>query len=270
MVLLQRMTTTQNYSWVICPKPNTQANLRLFCFPYAGGGAASFRRWSDDLPITIEVCPVELPGRGWGIRSTPFTRVLPLVQAIAQALLPYLDKPFAFFGHSMGALVSFELTRLLRREYGLLPLHLFVSGRRAPQIPNLEPPIHTLPESAFLEELRRLKGTPQAVLENAELMQLLIPILKADFAVNETYVYTNEPPLECPITTFGGLQDVEVSCEHLEAWANQTSASFSLQLLPGNHFFLHSAQSLLLQSLAQKLHQQAQAQSLANSIYDCY
>lgn len=258
MVLLeQRMKTTQTYSWVICPKPNPQANLRLFCFPYAGGRAASFRRWSDELPTTIEVCPVELPGRGTGIGSTPFTRLLPLVQAIAQALLPYLDKPFAFFGHSMGALVSFELTRLLRREYGLLPLHLFVSGRRAPQIPNLEPPIHILPEPALLEELRRLNGTPQAVLENKELMQLLIPIVRADFAVNETYVYTSEPPLECPITTFGGLQDVEVSYDHLEAWANQTSASFSLQLLPGNHFFLHSAQSLLLQILVQELRQLA-------------
>lgn len=252
------MRTTQNlHSWVVCPKPNPQANLRLFCFPYAGGGAASFRRWSDDLPTSIEVCPVELPGRGSGMRLTPFTRLLPLVQAIAQALLPYLDKPFAFFGHSMGALVSFELTRLLRREYGLLPLHLFVSGRRAPQIPILEPPIHTLPEPAFLEELRRLNGTPQAVLENEELMQMLIPILKADFAVNETYVYTSEPAIECPITAFGGLQDVEVSYDHLEAWANQTSAFFSLQLLPGNHFFLHLAQPLLLQSLAQEPHQRA-------------
>lgn len=242
-----------NDCWVMCPKPNPQANLRLFCFPYAGGGALSFRTWPNGLPTTIEVCAVELPGRGTRMRLAPFTRHDPLVEALAQALLPYLDKPFALFGHSMGGLVSFELARLIRRKYGLLPVHLFVSGRRAPQVPDPDPPIHALPEPAFKEELRRLNGTPEAVLENKELMQLLIPILRADFAVLETYVYATEPPLECPITAFGGLQDCKVSCDHLEAWRNQTSASFSLQMLPGDHFFLNSAQALLLQSLTRQL-----------------
>lgn len=242
-----------NDCWVICTKPNPQANLRLFCFPYAGGGALSFRTWPNGLSTTIEVCAVELPGRGTRMRLAPFTQLESLVEALAQALLPNLNKPFALFGHSMGGLVSFELARLLRRKYGLLPVHLFVSGRRAPQVPDLDPPIHALPEPAFLDELRRYNGTPEAVLENKELMQLLLPILRADFAVLETYVYTTEPPLGCPITAFGGLQDCKVSCDHLEAWRNQTSASFSLQMLPGDHFFLNSAQALLLQSLTQHL-----------------
>lgn len=242
-----------NDCWVMCPKPNPQANLRLFCFPYAGGGALSFRTWPNGLPTTIEVCAVELPGRGTRMRLAPFTRLDPLVEAIAQALLPYLNKPFAFFGHSMGGLVSFELARLLRREYGLLPVQLFVSGRGAPQVPDLDPPIHALPEPAFLDELRRYNGTPEAVLENKELMQLLLPILRADFAVLETYVYATEPPLGCPITAFGGLQDCKVSCDDIEAWRNQTSTSFSLQMLPGDHFFLNSAQALLLQSLTRQL-----------------
>lgn len=242
-----------NDCWVICTKPNPQANLRLFCFPYAGGGALSFRTWPNGLSTTIEVCAVELPGRGTRMRLAPFTQLEPLVEALAQALLPNLNKPFALFGHSMGGLVSFELARLIRRKYGLLPVHLFVSGRRAPQVPDLDPPIHALPEPAFLDELRRYNGTPEAVLENKELMQLLLPILRADFAVLETYVYTTEPPLGCPITAFGGLQDCKVSCDHLEAWRNQTSASFSLQMLPGDHFFLNSAQALLLQSLTQHL-----------------
>jgi medium-chain acyl-[acyl-carrier-protein] hydrolase len=183
------------------------------------------------------------------------TQIKPLIEAIAPALLPYLDKPFAFFGHSMGGLVSFELVRLLRREYSLNPLHLFVSGRQAPQIPADKSPIHDLPEPEFLEELRRLNGTPEAVLNNSELMQLLIPTLRADFAVLETYAYAPEAPLDCPISAFGGLQDREVSCEALEAWREQTTAEFSLQMLKGNHFFLHSAQSLLLQFLSQKLQQ---------------
>ncbi len=242
------------HSWVTSPQANPQASLRLFCFPYAGGSSVIYRTWSQSLPTTVEVCPIELPGRGTQMKLPAFTQLQPLVQAIAPVLLPHLDKPFAFFGHSMGALVSFELARLLRKEYNINPVHLFVSARLAPQIPNLKPPVHALPEAEFKEELRRLNGTPEAVLQNAELMQLLVPILRADFAVLETYVYTTEPPLNCPITAYGGLQDQEVSCDELQAWQNQTNAAFSLQMFTGNHFFLHSAQSLLLQSISQEIH----------------
>jgi medium-chain acyl-[acyl-carrier-protein] hydrolase len=187
------------------------------------------------------------------MKEKPFTRMLPLVQAIALSLRPYLNQPFAFFGHSMGGLVSFELARLLRQTYGCSPSHLFVSGRRAPQLPDSDAPIHALPDAEFLEELRRLNGTPDAVLQNGELMQLLLPTLRADFAVLETYAYTPAPRLDCPITVFGGLQDQEVCCGGLEAWREQTHAAFSLHMLPGDHFFLHTAQSLLLQSLHQAL-----------------
>lgn len=247
------MTIAPSNPWVTYPKPNPHASLRLFCFPYAGGGALSFRGWPDRLPPTIEVCPIELPGRGMRLREAPFTRLSLLVEAIAQSLLPHLDKPFAFFGHSMGALISFELARLLLRANGCSLTHLFISGRRAPQIPEPKPPIHRLPETEFLEELRHLNGTPEAVLANEELMQLLLPTLRADFAVLETYTYRLEPPLNYPITAFGGLQDPDVSCEMLGAWRDQTSTTFSLQMLPGDHFFLHTAQPLLLQSLNQAL-----------------
>lgn len=238
---------------VTCPKPHPHASLRLFCFPYAGGSSLIFRPWLKSLSTTIEVCPIELPGRGMQMKLAPFARLEPLIKSLAPALLPHLDKPFAFFGHSMGALVSFELTRLLRKKYGVSPVHLFISGRRAPQIPNLDPPIHALPEPEFIEELRGLNGTPQAVLENTELMQFIIPILRADFAVMETYVYTPELTLNIPITTFGGLQDPEVSVDQLQAWEEQTHSSFFQQMFPGDHFFLHSAQSSLLQFLFQKL-----------------
>ncbi|GAA6624144.1 thioesterase II family protein [Scytonema sp. NUACC26] len=248
------MTPTSTFnSWVTYPKPNPDANLRLLCFPYAGGSSLIFRKWSDSLPSTVEVCPVELPGRGSQIKLPLFTRLVPLVEALAQALKPHLDKPFAFFGHSMGALVSFELARLLRKEYGFEPVHLFVSGRRAPQLSDPKPPIHTLGDSEFKEELRQLNGTPKAVLENAELMEILVPIVRADFATLETYVYTQEPPLDSPIAVFGGLEDLEANYEELEAWREQTSSSFSLQMFPGDHFFINSAQSLLLDSLAKRI-----------------
>lgn len=246
-------TTTLSSAWVRFPQPNPQARLRLFCFPYAGGGAVNFYKWPLGLPKAVEVCPVELPGRGIRVRELPFTRLSPLVEAIAPALLSFLDKPFAFFGHSMGGILSFELARLLHREYDLCPVHLFVSGRRAPQVHDLEPPLHTLPESALIEELRRLNGTPDAVLENAELIQLLLPVLRADFAVLETYDYKPDVPLDCPLTVLGGLQDYKVKYENLEAWREHTKAAFSLHLLPGDHFFVHSAQPQVLQILYRAL-----------------
>lgn len=247
------MTITALTTCITCPKPNPQANLRLFCFPYAGGGALSFRSWCDELPLPVEVCPIELPGRGARLMETPFARLDPLVFSLAEAILPKLTKPFAFFGHSMGALVCFELARLLRRDYGLSPVHLFVSGHRAPQLPDPDLPIHALPEQAFLEELRRYNGTPEEVLDNAEFMQLFLPILRADFAAIENYVYVPAPALDCPIDAFGGLQDWKASCDELEPWKEQTNATFSLQMLPGDHFFLHSARSLLLELLSRKL-----------------
>lgn len=240
-------------SWIISLKPNPQADLRLFCFPYAGGSSFIFRSWSDFLPPSVEVCAIELPGRGRQMKLPPFDKMEPLVDAIASIIHPYLDKPFAFFGHSMGGLISFELARLLRKKSGILPVHLFISGRRAPQILRTDAPIHNLPEAEFIEELRHLNGTPPAVLENAELMQLFLPVLRADFAVLETYIYASEPPLECPITVFGGLQDSEVGRDELQAWQEQTKAIFNLHMFPGDHFFLNSVQHLLLEKLAKYL-----------------
>jgi medium-chain acyl-[acyl-carrier-protein] hydrolase len=246
-------TVTALDSWIAFRKPNPQARLRLFCFPYAGMGASIFRTWPDGLPAEVEVCPVEFPGRGTRLMETPFTQLLPLVQALTQALAPLLDKPFAFFGHSLGALVGFELARQLRRQSGVQPVRLFVSAARAPQIPHRDRPIHALPEGEFLAELRRLNGIPGKVLEEVELMEIMLPVLRADFAVYETYVYSTEPPLNCPISTFGGLQDHRVSRGDLEAWRDQTSVSFSLRMFPGDHFFWNTTQPLLLQALSKEL-----------------
>lgn len=242
-------------SWVKCPQPNPDASLRLFCFPHVGAGASIFRKWSDRLPPYIEVYAIQLPGRENRLKEAPFTHISPLVQTLTQVLRPYLTSPFAFFGHSMGALISFELTRQLRAQQQPSPVQLFISGRRAPQIPARNPLIHTLPEPEFLAELRRLNGTPQAVLENSELMQMVLPVLRADFSICGTYTYSHEPPLDCSISAFGGLDDSEETYDLLELWNKQTHSSFSLQMLPGDHFFLYSSQQLLLEMLSRQLHQ---------------
>ncbi|HET6976592.1 MAG TPA: alpha/beta fold hydrolase [Pyrinomonadaceae bacterium] len=243
--------TTSN--WLTCPKPNPRARMRLFCFPYAGGRAAIFRTWPDELPPEIEFYAIELPSRGKRIRESPITRMEPLVRGIAGAVEPLLDKPFCFFGHSMGALTSFELARLLRRERRPQPSYLFVSGSAAPQIPDAHPCTYDLPEPEFLDVLRRLNGTPREVLENEELLQLMLPTLRADFELLQVYKYADEPPLSCPITAFGGLQDKEVSREELEAWRAQTAATFILRNFPGDHFFLNSDRARLLWVISQEL-----------------
>lgn len=242
-------------SWVKCPNPNPDAYLRLFCFPHVGGGASIFRKWSDYLPPYIEVCAIQLPGREDRLKEAPFTHISPLVQTLTQVLRPYLNRPFAFFGHSMGALISFELARQLRAQQEPSPVHLFMSGRRAPQIPGSNPLIHTLPEPEFLAELRHLNGTPKAVLENWELMQMVLPLLRADFSICGTYTYCPEPPLDCSISAFGGLEDSGETCDLLRSWHRQTHSSFSLQMLPGDHFFVYTSQPLLLEMLSHQLHQ---------------
>jgi medium-chain acyl-[acyl-carrier-protein] hydrolase len=158
-----------------------------------------------------------------------------MVKSISEVIEPHLDKPFAFFGHSMGAMISHDLARALRRKYGVEPVHLFVSGRRAPQMPRTRKTTYDLPEPEFIEELRRLNGTPQEVLDQPELMQLMIPLLRADFSVCQTYQYEPEPPLTCPITVFGGLED-ETTREELVGWRAQTSAACTSRqpLLPSH------------------------------------
>jgi medium-chain acyl-[acyl-carrier-protein] hydrolase len=240
-------------AWLGWPKPNPLAQMRLFCFPYAGGSAMIYRSWPNLLISDVEVCPVHLPGRAQRLREQPFTRLSSLVQELVSAIRPFLDKPFAFFGHSMGAMIGFELARQLRLDHAPSPAQLFLSGRGAPHLAEADSPTFDLPDAEFVQYLRRLKGTPQEVLDDPELMQLMIPLLRADFAVCQTYEYKSEPPLDSPITVFGGLQDHEVRKEHLEAWREHTNSSFKLMMLPDDHFFLNSQQPLLLKILSQEL-----------------
>ena len=241
--------------WLISFEYSERASLRLFCFPYAGGGALVYRDWHRFLPESIGVYAAQFPGRGDRLSEPPLRDLPALIEPLTEAIKPYLDKPFAFFGHSMGALIAFELARKLRSEYAIEPVHLFVSGRRAPQLADSDCVTYNLEETEFIEELRRLNGTPREMLENPELMGLMVPMLRADFQVCQTYVYTESPPLRCPITVFGGLKDNDVTREYLQPWRDQTSVSFTLRLLPGDHFFLHSSEATLLRMIAQELNQ---------------
>jgi medium-chain acyl-[acyl-carrier-protein] hydrolase len=240
-------------SCVIYPKPDPQSRMRLFCFPYAGATAAVFRNWPRYLPSEIEVCAVQYAGRGSRLSEPLREDVVKIMNAVYSDLQPFLEKPFAFFGHSMGALVSYEFARRLQQEKKPEPLQLFVSGCTAPHVRIFNEPTYKLPELEFIAELRRLQGTPAEVLDNADLMQLMMPIIRADFKASQTYKYIPGPPLECSLRAFGGLKDEMVPREKLEAWREHTRGSFSAQMLPGNHFFLNTSESLLTRIIGQEL-----------------
>ena len=228
----------------------------------AGGNALVYRAWSTGLPADIEVCSIQIPrreGRSW---EPLFTRLEPLLQALLQTLRPHLNMPYAFFGHSLGALIGFELARALIREREPGPVHLFVSGHTAPQIPISCRALHRLDDAEFMQEIRRLNGTPTEILDDAELMALFLPALRADIAINETYVYTPGTPLECPISAYGGWEDNMTSHAGLADWREQTYGPFSLRMFPGDHFFLYSMQKSLLAALIRDLTQSMNTQRI--------
>lgn len=242
--------------WLVNRKSNRRAGVRLFCFPYAGGGDSIFRSWQEGFSEKIDVCPVQLPGRDSRIAEPPYREVDQLVRAAAQALAPYLDKPFALFGHSMGALIAFELARYLRKEYSAQPVHLFVSGHCSPQTMR-EPLDLELFDCEFPEILGHNNGTSKEALENAELMELVLPVIRADLLLCNSYIYKPGPAFIFSITAFGGLKDHGVPRHCLEGWREHTTGRFVLRILPGDHFFLNSSRLPLVEAISKELEQDA-------------
>ncbi len=226
--------------------------LRLLCFPYAGGGAAVFRGWEAHLPPWIGVCPARFPGRESRLAEPALDRVEPLVEALVQALRNHLEIPYAFFGHSLGALVAFELARRLEREECPRPVALLVASARAPQF-RLHSHAEAEPdEQALLEELRGLGGGAELI-ESEELRKLMLPVLRADCSMARRYRYEPGPPLEIPIRAYVGADDARLAPEAVEAWKQQTRSTFRLRLFPGGHFFLRSSEAEFLSALGEDL-----------------
>ncbi len=212
--------------------------FRLFCFPHAGGGRMSFHGWQSQLPEGVVLAPACLPGRESRLAESPIERMEVLVEALGGQIRPYTAQPFAFFGHSLGAVVGFELVRWLRRNGLPQPVALFASGARAPLFrqDHVPPPDPT--DEEFLEELERLEGMPAEALHHPEALRVLLPALKADAALYRRYAYREEAPLGCPIFVYGGEADPNVEPHHLERWKELTTAASSVRILPGGHFFL--------------------------------
>jgi medium-chain acyl-[acyl-carrier-protein] hydrolase len=241
-------------TWLRCYLPRPAAQLRLFCLPYAGGGASIYRTWGQHLPPSIEVCAIQLPGHEDRMREAPYTRLHDLIEGLTPAILPYLDRPFALFGHSLGALLSYALTCRLRELAAPLPVHLFISSRTAPHWQSHLPELHRLPDREFLTQLQdRYGGVPPEIWQEAELRELLLPIIRADLTVFETYNYQPAPPLPCPIAVFAGLQDRHLAQDGLAAWRDLTKAAFTVQMFAGDHFYVKQRTQPLLHAVRQCL-----------------
>jgi len=243
------------HSWFVRPVPRPAPALRLFCVPFAGVGPSAFRGWAQCLPADVEAMYVHLPGREGRLREQPLSSIPVIVERVADAMAPWLDRPFALFGHSIGGLVVFEVARTLRARGLGAPAALFVSATRAPHVPHPFPPLAHLPVAELLRQVNaRYDGSiPLPVLESAELQALLIPALRADLAALETYAHVEQPPLECPISVFGGRVDDTVSSPSLDGWAAHTRTRFCKRLVDGGHLYLQSAVTPLTEAIRDDL-----------------
>lgn len=227
-------------AWFVTPRPNPAAEVRLFCFPFAGGGTLTYREWPAMLPDRTEVVAVQLPGRDRRRAEEPVPSVARLIEQVTDAIEPHLDRPFLLCGHSMGAILAFETARELRRR-GLRDADgLIVSARRAPHIPDPGPVMHLLSDAEFRARLKEMNGTPPEVIESDDLMELVLPMIRADFQACETHAYADEPPLACPLLAMGGDADPDVEVESVEAWRPYTAGAFEAVILKGDHFVIQS------------------------------
>lgn len=236
---------TPTSAWLI-RKPQPQPRIRLFCFPYAGGSVASFLPWQAALGSEIEVCAIQLPGRGPRLSEPPIADFPALVATLAAVVDEHDDCPFAFFGHSLGGLLAFEVARACRMMGRAGPGHLFISGTAAPRWPTTKRALHELDDDALIAALGDYNGTPRTALENRELMELLLPAIRADFALVANYRYAVGLPLAVPISVLGGRVDPYVPGESLADWRLETGAACETHWFDGDHFFIHNAASHVL------------------------
>lgn len=238
------MSRKNNWFKVFAEKP--AALCRLFCFHYAGGGASTFHSWLKYLPENVEVIAVQLPGRENRFSETPIRDLTKLIDKISIEIEKYLDKPFVFFGHSMGALICVELAYFLSKNQNNMPEYLYVSGRQSPQLPRKFPPIHHLPENQFIEEIKKFEGVPNEILNDSEMRELFFPTLRADLEMCEKYAFQEREKLKVPIKVYGGKTDSGVSVAELLAWDYVTHSFGGATMFDGGHFYFRNSKEEFL------------------------
>ncbi|NRD75046.1 thioesterase [Shewanella sp. VB17] len=238
-----------NNDWFVIPKPNPNSTLTLICFPYAGGSAQVFMQWVKALPANTEVVIIQAPGRGARMGELAYSDMNLLIKELIKFIPPLLDKPYVLFGHSLGSRIAFELMSQINKLRLTLPKHFIASGSRGPHLKSIKRSVYHLPDNEFIKELEELNGTPKAVLENKELMELFLPLLRADFEISDRYCYQEDDKYAVDLTVLGGEDDT-ITFETLESWGDFFTQEKKVTLLKGDHFFIDSHRDLVLQQVS--------------------
>ncbi|MEV4439747.1 alpha/beta fold hydrolase [Streptomyces sp. NPDC049577] len=246
------MTTADRSRWFRTFLPRPAASVRLFCFPHAGGAASAFRDWGAGLPASVEVTAVQYPGRQDRFDEDAAPDMATLAGQITEAIRPLLDRPVAFFGHSLGGTVAYEVARALPGELRPALVRFFASARKAPAACRPLGPEYRGDEG-LLRYLRALGGAGAALLADPELLEVALPVLRGDFRLADTYRHRPGPPLLCPVTAITGADDAFNTPDHAKEWARYTTGGFDLNVLPGGHFYTETATAELLALLAGRL-----------------
>lgn len=232
--------------WFVRPQPKLAPAVRLICLPYAGGSAATYVPWSPLLPADVELIALQPPGRGSRMADAPHTQMESLVAELMSVFAKITDRPYVIFGHSLGSRVGFEVTLQCQLKGLPLPAHFIASGSRAPYLAKRELPIYELPDAQFMEELRQLDGTPEEVLNNSELMQWLLPLLRADFRIADLH-RSSRTQLQCPLTVLAGSEDETIKPEDVEAWRDLAAGECEIHWVTGGHFFVERNREWVLE-----------------------
>jgi len=228
-------------------------NITLFCLPFAGGSKYSLGFLKKVLPHNISCYFLEYPGRGTRIKENFADNIVEVVDDLYNKIAPLLNKPFALYGHSMGAKIAYLLAQRIRENDMPNPLHLFISGTDAPSVPSKKSPKHLLPKDEFIIAVRELGGLPDEILANQEMLEYFEPILRADFKLSESYGYKVKMPLKVPVTVMIGDQEDMEEADVLE-WQSETTIPITLHKLPGNHFFIYHDEKVIGKIIKEALH----------------
>lgn len=241
-------------NWVTCPRPQSEAKVRLFCLPFAGGGASLYRPWTTQLAPHIEVCPIQLPARENRYSEKAITDAYEMARTIASQMIPFINGRYAIFGHSMGALLAFEISRELARLNANAPERLFVSAHRAPHLPRKRALLHALPDNEFIESLKQYGGFPEEILNNQEFIEFVLPTMRSDMTLCDLYAYKNrDERLTMPVEIFAGSEDLEAGPDQMQAWSEHTLGGSRMKIFDGGHFFLRSHSKELLEQISNSL-----------------
>jgi medium-chain acyl-[acyl-carrier-protein] hydrolase len=242
-VVVSKREAAAASTWFFRPKINQRAKIHLFCFPYAGGNAEIYHSWPDYLPDEIEMIAIQYPGHLKSLGEKPFTRMSALVAAIYDEIKDYFDKPYAFFGHSMGAMITYDLCQYLNSKNAPLPVHIFQAARRAPHIQSIQPALHSMSTAEIISVMRNFSMLPEEIISNDYILQLILPGIIADFEIVETWQYNPQAkPLHVPMTVFCGVNDNQATRNDMEAWRKHTTGEFKIYIYPEQHFFIHHEQ----------------------------